>query len=106
MEHGLKKKSNISIWLPIVKSLSFKSVLKSFQIYPISNSSFQCYEENITKSKRMVCGLNTYDTKILLQTKICVGVSTNTHQSTRSHCKDRNNKSVLKNRPLVIINEY
>ena len=36
-----EKKSNISIWLPIIKSLSCKSVIKYIPIYPSSNSSFQ-----------------------------------------------------------------
>ena len=102
-----EKKSNISIWLPIVKSLSFKSVLKSIPISPGSNSSFQNYEKNITKSKRMMRGLKKYDIKILTQTKIYCGITTNTHQSIRSYCKDRNDQSFSKkNRPFVIINEY
>ena len=36
-----EKKCNISIWLPIVKSLSFNNVIKSIPISSISNSSFQ-----------------------------------------------------------------
>ena len=51
-----EKKCNRSIWLPIVKSLSFNIVIKSIPISPSSNSSFQSYEENITKIKRMTCG--------------------------------------------------
>ena len=53
----------------------------------------------------MMCGLKKYDMKILNQTKMNVGVTTNTHQSIRSNCKVRNDKSFLKNRPFVIINE-
>ena len=88
-----EKKSNIPIWLSKVKSLSFKSVLKSIQISPNSNSLFQDYEENITKSKRIICDLKKCDIKILTQTKICFGVTANTHQSIRSYCKDRNDKN-------------
>ena len=51
-----EKKSNTSIWLPIVKSLSLQSVLKSIPIFPISNNLFQCYEENITMSKTIIFG--------------------------------------------------
>ena len=54
-------------------------------------------------SKRMVRGLKIM-IKHLLQTKICFGVTTNTHQSISSYCKDRN--AELKNRPLVTVNEY
>ena len=39
-----------------------------------------------------MCGLKKYNIKILTQTKICFGVTTNTHQSIRSYCKDRNDK--------------
>ena len=60
-----EKKCNISIWLPIVKSLSFDNVIKSIPIFPISNNSFQDYDENINKTKRMMCGLKKYDMKIL-----------------------------------------
>ena len=77
--HALKKKCNISIWLPVVKSLSFDNVIKSIPISPISNNSFQNYDENINKTKRMMRGLKKYDMKILTQTKICFGVTTNTH---------------------------
>ena len=80
-----EQKYNISIWLPIVKSLSFISIIKSIPIYPSSNSLFQSYEENITKTKRMMCGLKKYDMKILTQTKICVGVTANTRQSIHSN---------------------
>ena len=100
-----EKKCNISIWLPIVKTLSFNNIIKSILIFPISNSSFQSYEENITKTKRMMCGLKKYDMKILTQIKTYFGVTINTHQSIRSNCKIRNDKSFLKNRPFVIINE-
>ena len=67
-----EKKSNTLIWLPIVKSLSLQSVLKSIPIFPISNNLFQCYEENITMSKTIIFGFKKYDTNILLQTKIYV----------------------------------
>ena len=60
-----EKKCNISIWLPIDKSLSFDNVIKSIPIFPISNNSFQNYDENINKTKRMMCGLKKYDMKIL-----------------------------------------
>ena len=101
------KKWNISIWLPIVKSLSFNNVIHSIQISTISKSRFQIYEENISKIKRMMCGLKKDDIKILTQTKIYCGITTNTHQSIRSYCKDRNDQSFSKkNRPFVIINEY
>ena len=60
-----EKKSNISIWLPIVKLLSFKSVQKFIPISPSSNSLFQCYEGNITNTKRMMCGLKKCDMNIL-----------------------------------------
>ena len=50
-----EKKCNKSIWLPIVKSLSFNSVIKYTSISPSSNSSFQNNEKNITKTKRMMC---------------------------------------------------
>ena len=44
----------------------------------------------------MMCGLKKYDIKILTQTKICFGVSTNTHQSIRSNCFRTTDKSFLK----------
>ena len=107
LETWFEKKCNISIWLAIFKSLLFNYIINSIPISPINNSSFQSYEENITKTKRMMCGLKKYDMKILTQTKICFGVTTNTHQSIRSNCKVRNDKSFLKkNRPFVIINEW
>ena len=105
MGHCLKKKCNISIWLPIVKSLLFDNVIKSIPISPISNNLFQNYDENINKTKKMMCGLKKYDMKILTQTKICFGVTTNTHQFICSNCKVSNDKSFIKNRPFVIINE-
>ena len=86
-----EKKSNTSIWLPIFKSLSFQSVLKYIPIFPISNSIFKSYKENVTTSKRMMCGLKN-NTKQLIQTKIFFVISTNTHQSIRFHSKDRNDK--------------
>ena len=46
-------------------------------------------------SKRMVRGLKIM-IKHLLQTKICFGVTTNTHQSIRSYCKVRNDDNFLK----------
>ena len=91
-----EKKCKILNWLPIVKSLSFNSVIKYIPISPSSNSSFQNYEDNITKTKRMMCDLEKYDIKVLTQTKTCVCVSTNTHQSIRAYCKVRNDKSYLK----------
>ena len=51
-------------------------------------------------SKRTMSDFKTSDTKILLQTKICFGITTNTHQSIRSHCKDRNDKSILKKQTI------
>ena len=66
-----EKKCKISNWLPIVKSLSFNSVIKYIPISPSSNSSFQNYEDNITKTKRMMCDLEKYDIKVLTQTKTC-----------------------------------
>ena len=95
-----EKKCNISIWLPISKSLSLNGVIKSIPISPSSNSSFQSYEENITKTKRMMCGSKKYDIRILTQTKIYVGVTTNTHQHIRSNCKGRNDKSFLKQQTI------
>ena len=44
----------------------------------------------------MMCGLKMYDIKILTQTKIHFGVTTNTPPSIRSNCKVRNDKSILK----------
>ena len=97
---GFEKKCNISIWLPIVKSLSFNSVVKYIPISPSSNSSFQSYGENITKTKGLVCCLKKYDIKILIQTNICFGATTNTHQYIRSNCKGRNDKSLLKQQTI------
>ena len=74
-----EKRSNILIWLPIVNSLSLKSVLKYIPISPISNSSFKGYEMNVTMSKRMICGVKQYDTKYLLNTKTYFGVTTDIH---------------------------
>ena len=79
-----ENKCDVSIWLPIVKSLSFNNVIKSIPISPISNISFQIYNANINKTKRMMCGLKKYDMKILTQTKKYFGVTTNIHQSIRS----------------------
>ena len=90
-----EKTRNISIWLPIVKWLSFNSVIKSISISPGSNSLFQSYEGNITNTKRMMCDLKKYNIKILTQTKICVGVATNTHQYIRCNCKGRNVKTFV-----------
>ena len=90
------KKYNISILLPIVKSLLFNSVIKYVLLSPITNSSCQSYEDNITNSKRMMYGLKKYDMKILTQTKICFGVTANTHQYIRSNCKGPNDKCFLK----------
>ena len=92
----LSKKCNISIWLPIVKSLQFENVIKSIPSTKISNSSFKNCNENVNKTNRMMCGLKKYDIKILTQTKICFGVSTNTHQSIRSNCFRTTDKSFLK----------
>ena len=61
---------------------------------PISNSLFKGYEENIKMSKRLMCGFKKYDTTNFLQAKLCFGITTNTHQSIQSHCKDCNDKSV------------
>ena len=49
----------------------------------------------------MICGLKKCDIKILTQTKICFGVTTNTHQSIRSYCKDRNDKNYLKEKQTI-----
>ena len=96
-----EKKCNISIWLPIVKSLSFISIIKSIPIYPSSNSLFQSYEENVTNTKRMMYGLKKYDIKILTQTQICFVVTSNTHhQSIRSNFKVRNDKCFLKKQTI------
>ena len=101
-----EKKSNISIWLPIVKSLLFKSILKSIPISPSSNSSFQNYKESIIESNRIMRGLKKYDVKLLTQTKICFLLLQILTNQFYSYYKDRNGKNVLKNRPFVIINEY
>ena len=58
-----EKRINILIWLPIVNSLSFKSVLKYIPISSISNCSFKGYEKNITMNKRMIYSVKKYDTK-------------------------------------------
>ena len=99
LETWFEKKCNISIWLAIVKSLSFNNVINSIPISPINNISWQSYEENITNIKRMMYGLKKYDMKILTQTKICLGVTTHTHQSIRSNCKVSNDLSFIKHRP-------
>ena len=75
-----EKKFNISISLLIVKLLSFNNVINYISISPSSNSSFQSYGDNITNTKGLVCCLKKYDI-------ICLGVTTNTHQSIRSNCK-------------------
>ena len=93
------KKCNISIWLPIVKSLLFNNIIKSIPISPISNNSFQNYDENINKTKRLVCGLKKYDTKILTK-KRCSGGSTNTHHFNHSNCKVSNEKSFIKKQTI------
>ena len=100
-----KKKCNISIWLPIVKSLSFINVIKTIPISPISNSLFQSYEENITKTKRMMSGLKKCDMKILTRTKIYFGVTTNIDQSFFLSVKLTMIKDSENNRPFLIINE-
>ena len=47
----------------------------------------------------MMCGFENCNIKILLQTEIFFGVTTNTHQTIcshckeKNHCKDRNDKS-------------
>ena len=48
----------------------------------------------------MIYDLKKYDIKILTQTKICVGVTTITHQYIRSNCKGRNDKSLLKQQTI------
>ena len=65
LETWFEKKCNISIWLAIFKSLLFNYIINSIPISPINNSSFQSYEENITKTKRMMCGLKKCDMNIL-----------------------------------------
>ena len=45
-------------------------------------------------------GLKKYDMKILTQTKICFGVTTNTHQFIRSNCKVSNEKSFIKKQTI------
>ena len=95
-----EKKCNISISLPIVKLLSFNNVINYISISPSSNSSFQSYGDNITKAKGLVCCLKKYDIKILTLTKICLGVTTNTHQSICSNFKVRNDKHFLKQQTI------
>ena len=48
----------------------------------------------------MICDLKKYDIKILTQTKMCVGVTTNTHQYIRSNCKGRNDKKFLEQQTI------
>ena len=48
----------------------------------------------------MMCGLKKYDMKILTKTKICLGVTTNTHQFIRSNCKVSNEKSFIKKQTI------
>ena len=47
-----------------------------------------------------MCSLKKYDMKILTQTKIFFGVTTNTHQYIRSNCKVSNDKSFLKQQTI------
>ena len=47
-----------------------------------------------------MCGLKKYDMKMLTQTKICFGVTTNTHQPIRSNCKVSNDKIFIKKQTI------
>ena len=79
----------MSIWLPLVRHLSFECVILSIPIRQVNNRYFLINEKDIYTNKMMI-DLKKYRNNIsFTQTKICFGSSTNSQQFKHFICRLR-----------------
>ena len=81
-----EKKRNISVWLPLVRNLSFEYIVRSIPKRQANNRYFLINEKYICTNK-MMNDLKKYENRIsFTQTKICFGASPNSQQLECSIC--------------------